>query len=205
MENNISVFEGRAVRAWHQDGLGDLAFGVLLVVLSGGLLIAQQPWAASVPFIWIFVPVMLAGGLSRWALGRWKASVTIPRIGYVEPSPSSTGQRLVAILSVLALGGLTAFAVPARGLSEAGRVLVPAGSLVFSAVFVYAAFRWSMPRYFALASIPGMFGAWAYYHRAGITDLPFLFLALGLGFAAVGGVRLFRFLYAHPRETSPLS
>jgi hypothetical protein len=200
MDDHLSIETDRPVQAWYQDGLGEIAFGFLLVVLSGGLVIAQRPWAASFPFVWIFVPVLLAGGLSRWLVARWKASVTIPRIGYVEPALPTTGRRRTAYLLTLGVAAMSAFAVIAQGSWEAGRLLLPISSLVLAATCVHAALRWSMPRYFALAAIPCLFGLWAYYSEAGVRALPWLFFALGVAFGTVGGVRLLRFLVMHPLQ-----
>src|SRR5262245_1858356 len=201
---NLSLIEDRPFRASHQDGLAELAFGFFLVALSAGLLIAQMSSASPFPFLWIFLPAVLTAGLCRWAMPRLKASMTVPRIGHVELRPPSSGRKTAAILSTVAFGVLTAFALFVLGSSAVGRIVVLI-SPVLAAVLVHGAIRWSMPRYFALAAVPCMFGVWAYYSTAGLSALPRLFLSLALAFGAAGGIRLFRFLETYPVQTERLS
>ena len=77
----------------------------------------------------------------------------------MEPAAPTTGKRLIAYLSTLAIGGLTVYALAAQSSWETGRILLPISSIILAAILIRAAVRWSMPHYFALAAIPCLFGS----------------------------------------------
>jgi len=193
---DLPTLEDRSVQVWNQDGLGECALGMLFAALGLGIVIARlpSPITTPFPFVWIFLPAAIVGPLMKRALPRWKAAVTAPRIGYVEPRPASRARFVVTMMTVF---GIAAIA-QARPLTGGAIDVVVVLSALLAAPFVYGAIRWSMPHYLALAAIPAGFGVWAYRTHAGIAALSWLILALGLALVMVGTLRLAWFLASHP-------
>jgi len=191
----------RPVRSWNVDGLPELMLGLLWIVWGGAWLLGQQVprdwrWAA----YWLLVPPALAAaayavnGLTR----RLKARVTFPRTGYVEwkaPGPRTRiGAAAIAIVAALAL----AVMVLTGDARPAGQMASPVVAVILSLGFVVVSVRQHAPHYLALGGLVLALGLALGWTHGGWSSVNWLFLALGLALALVGGARLARFLRRHP-------
>ena len=91
-EMNLKELERKAWRSFHQDGLWDMLFGlILLTVYGGGTLGEPQRFAA-----WALL--LSLGPLFTLA----KKRITVPRMGFVEfgPARRSRRRKLTAVLTL---------------------------------------------------------------------------------------------------------
>jgi hypothetical protein len=127
-ELDINEIERKTYMSYHEDGLVDIAIG--MVILTWGIFLVTEPSG----LIGLLAPLAFA----VWYLG--KRFVTFPRTGMIQPSPKMEKRyRNLAIfmfvLGLVALGGIlvgrTMFAFPAGySLSILGLVLAFGVSLL---------------------------------------------------------------------------
>lgn len=201
----LRVLADRATLASSEDGLHECVLAVLFVGLGAGLLIAQIPsrYTSSVPFLWMLLPVAPVVWLNRTMVPRWKAALTVPRIGHVEPPTTSSRGRL-AVFAVFAAAAiaiqLAALALRPLGPSSDGTSVV-ATALLLAGAFAFGAVRWGLTHLLALSAVALLFAGWAYRTDATTTAAPWLLVVLGVGLGVSGIVRLVRFLARHPVHT----
>ncbi|MFX1582905.1 MAG: hypothetical protein ACFFCJ_11935, partial [Promethearchaeota archaeon] len=132
--------------------------------------------------------------------GAAKKSITVPRMGYVEFSPSRR-YRLVFLFSLLVIVNVVIFAIMAFGLSAATVVFLNQYGLVVIATVgggLFAVFGWATQIYRLLG-----YGAIAFlaFLAAHVLVLPITYpiIALGIVIAGLGFVLLYRFLQKYPK------
>jgi hypothetical protein len=189
----------RATQVSAQDGLQECVLATLFVGLGVGLLIAQSPssYTSAVPFLWMLLPVAPVVWLNRTMVPRWKAALTVPRIGYVEP-PAPSRRRLAMFAGAPVVIGLAAAALRTLDGGSDSTNLGVATALLLASAFAYTAFRWGLMHSLALSAVALLFAAWTYSTGATAAATPWLLVVLGVGLGMSGIVRLIRFLVTHP-------
>src|SRR5579862_9992684 len=114
--NELRSLTDRATQASTEDGLQECVLAVLFVGLGAGLLIAQipSPYTSSAPFVWMLLPIAPVVWLNRTMVPRWKAALTVPRIGHVEPPTPSRWRLAVSVIAPVVIS-LTAVAFRTPG------------------------------------------------------------------------------------------
>ncbi len=190
MQNlDLGQIERRAWQSYHQDGLMDIAFGVLLLFVFAGSVADRYRWVA-------YLLLLLVGP----ALAISKRLVTAPRMGAVEFGPVRKARKLSVVLFIAAMVGATAL-VPVvlggYGWLRAHPVAVGVGLgfmvlLAFSAVAYWLDLR----RMYAVGLLFG--GA---FTLTELLDTPVPFLVAGSLVALSGAVRLVAFLRRYPKPS----
>jgi hypothetical protein len=184
---DIEKIEKRTIRSFYDDGLFEIALGLVFLLL-GGYFFAQAVLPAG-SFLGslmsaLFVVVILAGGfLVSRVLRFLKRRITYPRTGYIalKKPPVSPKRKAAAALAGAVIGmslaTLYALAPPIR-------VLLPAlnGLLLALVVFLVAA-KVGLVRFYILAAAAAAIGCAV--TAAGLGDIKGVSVAYGVFGAAV--------------------
>lgn len=180
----------RTQRYWYEDGIWEIAFGLLNLMLAGFYWITSSfNWEGPQAFILpLFqVGVILAGVWGINKLVRWmKEHITYPRTGYVvyhQPTRKNRVQRIIlaAVLSI-GLGGLIAALAEMR--TTANQIAIIVG-IVMAAMLVYLGIRFQLMRLYVLAALTIILGYFAARLNAQETVSYALFFA-GFGLLMIG-------------------
>jgi hypothetical protein len=195
----LGALADRATLAFAEDGLQECVLAALFVGLGVGLLIAQipSPYTSPVPFLWMLLPVAPVVWLNRTMVPRWKAALTVPRIGYVEP-PAPSRRRLALVALAPILIGLVAVAFRTLGGASDSSSVRVATALLLASAFAYGAIRWGLMHFLVLTAVALSFAGWTYETGGTAAATPWLLVVLGVGLGVSGIVRLLRFLATHP-------
>lgn len=203
-QTQIDQIVKRTQRAWYEDGLWELGFGVILGVLGlyyllVGALNLEERLGLLLPLIQM---VILLGIF--WAVGRaiksLKERLTFPRTGYVSfPRPTGSGRWRKALTAGL-LAAFTGGAVAVITEVTVQNIMPMVVSIVLALVILYIGFRFGISRYLALALISIGFGiAASLMHLTSLISMAFLFVGIALLWLLSGGLTLASFL----RRTQP--
>jgi len=186
---DLGRIERRAWRSYHEDGLMDVAFGLLLVVAFAGSVADRFRWVA-------YVLLLLVGP----ALALSKRLVTAPRMGAVEFGPTRKARKRSVVLFIGALVAATMLVPVMLGGYDwlrAHPVIVPVG-LGFLVLLAFSgiAYWLDLPRMYVVGLLFG--GA---FTLTELLDTPVLLLLAGATVALSGAVRLTRFLRRYPKPS----
>lgn len=204
---DIDKIEKRTVRSFYEDGLFEIALGLVFLLL-GGYFFAQavvpedSALGGVLSILFIFVVVFAVFFVNR-ILRFFKRRITYPRTGYVafkkkEPNP----KRRIATAIV---GGLIGASMAALySLSPSIKVLLPAlnGLILAIAVLLFAN-KIGLIRYYILAAASAVIGFAV--TAAGIGDIKGVSLYYGIFGAAVvlsGLATLVVYLRRSPRPAA---
>jgi len=184
---DIEKIEKRAVQSFYDDGLNEIALGLVFLLL-GGYFFAQAAIPEGSPFNAVlsalFVLVILSSGfLVNRFIRFFKRRMTYPRTGYVafkkkEPSPK---RRAAAMI----VGGIIGASLAALyTLSPSLKALFPAlNGLLLAVAVLLIANKIGLVRFYALAAASAVIGVAV--TAAGVGDLKGVSLYYGLFGAAV--------------------
>lgn len=200
---NLAEAEGRAQRYWTIDGLPEIIMGALWMVWGGAFLVGQLlPRGPVWNMYWMFTPALLAlsGVAAVQVTKRLKARITFPRTGYVEwREPSRTHRMTTAGVAMVTAALLVI--ILARSRAEGmGSTVAPVLGVILSLSFVVASLSQRAPYLLALAGAALVLGLVFGASRTGWDAVNWMFVALGAATAAVGALRLGRFIRTHPLE-----
>lgn len=207
---DIEKIEKRTVQSFYEDGLTEIALG-LIVLLLGGYFFAQisvrenSAWGAilSGPF---FLLIIFAGILVNRILRFLKRRITYPRTGYVtfkkkERSP----KRRIATMVVAMI--ISASLASLYSLSPSVRTLFPAvNGILFAFAILLFANKVGLIRFYVLAAASAIIGVAV--TAAGIGDIAGISLYYALFGAAVivsGVAALIVYLRRSPRPAADAS
>jgi hypothetical protein len=191
MAGNIRDFERRAWRSVFQDGLWDIALGI--VFLGVGLAVTLH-----LPRRWDYSLNALSVVLSIAVFSVGKRRITIPRLGWVKFGPRGR-QRRRNVVIVLATGVLLTALMRLTPSAFSPTPLLTAltvATLVWTVLSLMAAF-WEFPRLYVIAVIisASFFAVELLGHGWPLLVGPAIVLAVGIGY-------LTRFLRLHPKPTT---
>lgn len=203
---DIEKIEKRTIQSFYEDGLAEIALG-LIVLLLGGYFFAKEvlPGNSSfravldVSFVLIIVLAFLANRILRF----FKRRITYPRTGYVtfkkkELSP----RRRVATAVVAAI--ISASLAALYGLSPSFKALYPAvNGLLFGVAGLLFANKVGLMRFYVLAASSAVIGVAV--TAAGIGDIKGIFLYyvfIGAAVIVSGLAALLVYLHRSPRPAA---
>jgi len=207
MKDDLKKIQTRTTQYWFSDGLYELAFGALCLVLALYLLAqALLPKGTLLYSILVisFVLVMLGSGfLLTRLMNVFKARLTYPRTGYIAYPSKPRRTRWISVLLGMCIGALMGFVVVRNLISISLLPLVT--GLVFAFVMLLVGLRTGLLRFPLIGFIALVIGG--ALSLAGIGDslgLSIFYGSLGLTFALSGACTLRSYLHstATPQESS---
>jgi len=201
---DIQKIEKLTIRSFYDDGLTEIAMGLIFLVLGGyffATTVVPEGSALGAVLTGVFVLVIVSAAfLVNRFLRFFKRRITYPRTGYVtfkkkEPSP----KRRVATAVVAAIIG--AGMALLYGLSPSVKLLLPAvNGLLFSVAVLLFANKVGLLRFYLLAAAAAVIGLGL--TAAGIGDakgISLFYLLFGAAAAVSGAAALIVYLRRFPR------
>ncbi len=197
MTVDIDGIRKRTWRYWYEDGLSEIALGVLYLAV-GGLFLADALLPKGPGHVFLStlgLPAVLIGGawLGRRAVQAAKERLTYPRTGYVR-YPRPGGRR--RLLSGTVAGLISALAVLLLRAAPSARAWLPGVlGLVIAASYLYVGQRFGLGRFLALAAFSAVAGVGASLAGLSMLEGSAAYFALaGTALVAGGAVTLRRYL-----------
>jgi hypothetical protein len=197
MNPDLKELQQRTKRYWYTDGLHEIAFGFICLVLSlyflAQVLLPQDSMLANLLTAGFVLLVLGSAFLTRWILTNIKERLTYPRTGYVSyAKPGARQNWLTAILGMLIAILLVAF-FTTHPASMAWMSAV--SGLVFAAVWAAMGYRLGLSRFYLLAGAALIFGAVpTLTGMQEILGLVTFYGLIGLAMSASGGLTLKSYL-----------
>jgi hypothetical protein len=161
LDRQLAQATQRSQRYWYEDGLAELATGVLFLLI--GLLFALEAGAAA---SWgqglsaIGLPLLLIGGTAvvGWLIRRLKERFTYPRTGYVAyKRRQSAARRWWLAGSAAVVAAVAALLLARAPFSDAW--LPALQGLIIGAFLLYLGHRLDLGRLYVLALLSALLGA----------------------------------------------
>ncbi len=205
MENNIDNIVRKTYRYYYDDGLVEIAIGLLFVAV-GLILFAWQsidysPLVAIVVVMGLLVVVIGGAYLTNWLVREMKKRITYPRTGYVayrhgEPSKG----RWFIPLAALALVVVSLF------LPDSFTRMSAIVGAILGAVLIFIGYRVSLPRFYIVGIIALVSGvALSRSDAAEFIAVALTFTIAGGALFLAGGFALISYLRDHPRPNGEMS
>ena len=204
---DIEKIEKRTVRSFYEDGLTEIALGLVLLLLGGYFFaMAAVPEDSSLGGILtvFFVLIIVSAGFFVNRLLRFlKRHITYPRTGYVtfkkkEPGPKR--RVATAVVAMIISAALAALYSRAPSL----KVLFPAvNGLLFAIAVLFIANRIGLIRFYVLAAASALIGFGI--AAAGIGDIKgigLFYLIYGAAIVVSGLAALVVYLRRNPRPAA---
>ena len=207
---DIEKIEKRTVRSYYDDGLFEIALGLIFLFL-GGLLFGQTAfpqgtWLNTVFTVLFFIVLVSTGILVGRFVRFFKRRITDRRTGYVafkkkDPSPKSR------VATMVVAGIIGAALASLYGLSPSGRSLFPAlAGCLLAVASLGMANKIGLARFFVLAAASAVIGvAIAAAGVGGIEGVSLYWGLFGLAFIISGLAALIVYLRRSPRPTADAS
>lgn len=202
--NNTSPTTQRLYRRWYEDGIGEMAQGVLFLLVALYFLAQWRAQGGSQVFVWLslaFVALILGGGLALGSIVRsLKARITTPRTGYASFRRADRRRRSrLAFRLGLGLGAAFSAASLALALGsgpvEWSYLIL---GLIISAGMLYAAIRVRLARFGGYAALSALTGCALAVLWPELPGLLIFFAVLGAAQMLTGGLVLAIYLRRHP-------
>ncbi|MFX1318366.1 MAG: hypothetical protein ACFE9D_08490 [Promethearchaeota archaeon] len=189
---DLKALERKAYTSYHQDGIFDIILGLAIIFFGLTLLPLLEE---SMTYLWggTFIVWFISYGVA-------KKSITVPRMGYVEFSPSRR-YRLVFLFSLLVIVNVVIFAFMMFGLSVAAVLFLNQyGLLVVATVGggLFAVFGWATQIYRLFGYGAITFLAFSAAHVF-VLPITYPIIAIGIALAGLGFVLLYQFLRKYPK------
>jgi len=124
---NLKALERRAWRSFYQDGLWDIALGMILLAFSAGAFL-DRTGLSSGKRMTVFMLIEAIGIGFMWFGKRY---ITMPRIGRVKFSKERTQKRtiIILVLGFSVLLGVVLYVVAVRAVSGSGTGILASGMM----------------------------------------------------------------------------
>jgi len=201
---DIEKIEKRTIQSFYEDGLTEIAMGLIFLILGGyffATTVVPEGSALGAVLTGLFVLIIVSAAfLVNRFLRFFKRRITYPRTGYVtfkkkEPSP----KRRVATAVVAAIIGAGLAAL--YGLSPSVKLLIPAiNGLLFAVAALLFANKVGLLRFYILAAGAAVIGLGI--TGAGIGDaegISLFYLVFGAAVVVSGAAALIAYLRRFPR------
>jgi MFS family permease len=204
---DLEKIEKRTIRSFYDDGLTEIALGLILLLL-GGYFVAQAAVPAGSALenaltILFILLIVTAGFLVNRLLRFFKRRITYPRAGYVafkKKIPSPKRRTAAAVVAMI----ISASMVALFGLSPSFRALYPAlNGLLFAVAALLVANRVGVVRFFVLAAASAVIGvALTAAGLGGFGGISWFYLFFGAAVLVSGLAALVVFLRRNPRPAA---
>ncbi|RPH61577.1 MAG: hypothetical protein EHM81_03975 [Chloroflexi bacterium] len=194
----------RAIQYWFEDGIVEIAVGVLFLLLAGYFYVdATQPDSLLANLLGgLFVLLLVSGWyLVGWIIKLLKERLTYPRTGYVAFRRDKNSQKPVRLALALSVGALMAAMFATLALNPPlGLNFMPLGSgLVMALVFGLIGYRTALPRFYLLAAFGLVLGAGLGLSQIGNgLGMTAIYALMALALIGTGLVILSRYLRQNP-------
>jgi hypothetical protein len=207
MKSEIEKIEKRPIQYWYEDGLNEIAFGIIGLSLGVYFLIRTgipEGSAWHVPWALAMIPLLLIGiPLSNRMVKALKQKLTYPRTGFVSYRRPAGKKKRFSILGGV-VGGTTAIAygllrsdVFPAGTAVAALPLVT--GLIIAAAYLWIGMKTGVFRFFVTATLSALAGiAVALTGLAETAALGAYWGILGASHCISGSFVLVRYLRQHP-------
>ena len=194
MASEIDRVMQRAWRYWYEDGLAELAGGILFLFV--GLVLALEallPHLARITAFALPVVVLVGLVLARWALGAAKRRFVFPRTGYVSYRRVGRRRRL---LTAIVGGAMAAGFSSLIATAPAARSWIPAlQGLVVGLAWLWLGHSIGLLRCYVLGALSAGCGLLLAFSGLGeIAGSALYFSVQGLAMAGSGGAALHAYL-----------
>lgn len=159
---DIEKIEKRTVQSFYEDGLSEIALGLILLLL-GGYFFAQaivpkdSALGSELNILFVLV-IVSAGFLGNRILRFLKRRITYPRTGYVTFNKKERSPKRRAATAVVAMI-ISASLAALYGLSPSVRTLFPAlNGLLFAVAALLFAHKVGLIRFYVLAAASAVIG-----------------------------------------------
>jgi len=201
---DIEKIEKRTIQSFYEDGLTEIAMGLIFLILGGyffATTVVPEGSALGAVLTGLFVLVIISAAfLVNRFLRFFKRRITYPRTGYVtfkkkEPSP----KRRVATAAVAAIIG--AGLAVLYGLSPSVKLLFPAiNGLLFAVAVLLFANKVGLLRFYILAAASAVIGFGITAAGIGDTEgISLFYLVFGAALVVSGAAALIVYLRRFPR------
>jgi hypothetical protein len=204
---DIDRIEKRTVQSVYEDGLTEIALG-LVVLLLGGYFFATtvvpegSSWAAVLTGLFVLAVVSAGFSVNR-VLRFLKRRITYPRTGYVAFKKKELSPKRRAATAAVAFVISAGLAV-LYGLSPSFKLLLPAANgLLFAVAVLLFANKVGLVRFYLLAAASALIGVGI--TAAGIGDtkgISLFYLAFGAAVLVSGLAALIVYLGRNPRPAA---
>lgn len=204
---DIEKIEKRTVQSFYEDGLSEIALGLILLVL-GGYFFAQiaapagSAWEDVLSMLFILV-IVSAGFLVNRLLRYFKRRITYPRTGYVAFKKKERSPKRRAATAVVAMI-ISASLAALYGMSPTFKLLYPAvNGLLFAVAILLFANKVGIARFFILAAASAVIGVGL--AAAGLGDfkgISLFYLLFGAAVLLSGLAALIVYLRRNPRPAA---
>ncbi len=202
MRRDVDRAEQRARQYWYDDGLVEIAAGVIFLAMGALFLVEALAPQGSLPksFSAIGIVVLVAGGI--WIAGRvvrWtKERVTYPRTGYVryQQRARTTKRKLITVVVAIAISILTNLILFATAPASLAWIPALQGWLI-GAFILYMAYMVGLIRFYLLALFSFVLGSVVAAASMGSSLGNGIYFA-GMGFALLlsGTISLIQYLHS---------
>jgi hypothetical protein len=200
MTKNINQVIRQTYRYFYEDGLVEMALGLLFVVVGLLLFVWQATTTSSVAAVLLAIglPLLVIGGalLFRRVIRQLKERITFPRTGYVayRQDKRDSGRWVM-------MGAAVALMIAVVFLPDSfNRMQFMVGSLL-GAVLIYMGYRVSVWRFYVTGVLAVALGlGLTLLEMEEVLAIAFLFVASGLILLVTGAVSLMVYLRRHPQE-----
>jgi hypothetical protein len=200
MDPNLDRVQQRARRYWYDDGLAEIAIGVVLMAVGLLLLVEYLrliPGGAS--SIGLIVVVFAGWWLAGRAVRAAKNRITYPRTGYVSYRRPRERRKSPVVGAVIgaAMGVIMALLI---ALAPASLAWIPAMDGILAGIFfIYVGYTAGLGRFYLLALLSAILGAGCSAGGLGNSlGGAVFFLGIGLAMAISGGIVLAGYLRDNP-------
>jgi MFS family permease len=204
---DIEKIEKRTVQSFYEDGLTEIALGLIFLLLGAyfyATTVVPEGSSLGAILTGLFVLVVVSAGfLVNRFLRFFKRRVTYPRTGYVTFKKKEAGSKrrvATAVVAMIISAGLAAL----YGMSPSARVLFPAvNGLLFAVAVLLFANKVGLIRFFILAGASAVIGLGI--AAAGIGDikgLSLFYLIFGAAVIVSGFAALIVYLRRNPRPAA---
>lgn len=196
---NLSELVNRPRMYDSEDGVGELTIGLMSMLMGSACLAVPRPGYEA--FVAMGIILCFGAGIG-WVVKKLKERVTYPRGGYVAlnvPPVTIRRRALAAVLTFAFVFGIEEFIHVFRP-GFTFRVSGAGLSAMYFGFYTFGGMKYQEPRMLWLAAFSAVLGVWVYARNYSVAyGLPFVTLWQGVALAIAGGIRLWRFIKAHPR------
>jgi hypothetical protein len=169
MKDPTDSFIRRAQNYWFTDGLTEIGFAVLCLVLSlyfyGQATLTPGSIFYRILDVGFLLILLVSGIVIRRVITNFKARLIYPRTGYVSYHPP---KRIQTIGTVILAFILSSMLVVLFSSSEISPAYMPAASgILIGGALTFTAYRYGLLRFYLLAAISAILGTWLSFSGAG--------------------------------------
>jgi hypothetical protein len=199
MTNNIDKIARRTYRYFYDDGLVEMALGLLFISVGLWLVIwnGLSSSALSGLFLAVGLPLLIFGGafIFKRVIKQLKERITYPRTGYVSYRQNQPDRGRWLVIGAALFLASAALLLP----DSLNQMPVIVGSLM-GIILIYMGYRVEVWRFYLIGGVAVILGFGL--AQSGVEEVPalgLLFTGSGIALLASGVITLIVYLRRHPK------